>query len=153
MAYQKLNWLNKGEIGAIPINKTNLNHMDDGIKQNSNDIANIIESGSNNNGSWIKYSDGTLIQYGEVTKSLTITNKSDASGWFYDDGYIINFPILFSDINYFVDVKAAMPGLITLNVYSITEQENRRCKFNLSSNINYNNPSYKFRWFAIGKWK
>lgn len=31
MAYQKLNWLNKGETGAIPINKTNLNHMDDGI--------------------------------------------------------------------------------------------------------------------------
>lgn len=31
MAYQKLNWLNKGETGAIPINKTNLNHMDNGI--------------------------------------------------------------------------------------------------------------------------
>lgn len=31
MAYQKLNWLNKGETGAIPINKDNLNHMDNGI--------------------------------------------------------------------------------------------------------------------------
>ena len=34
MAYTKLNWLNKGETGAIPINKDNLNHMDNGISNN-----------------------------------------------------------------------------------------------------------------------
>lgn len=31
MAYERVNWLNKGETGAKPINKTNLNKMDKGI--------------------------------------------------------------------------------------------------------------------------
>ena len=113
----------------------------------------IVESGSNDNGSWIKYSDGTLIQYGNVTKSINIKNKSGSSGWYYDDGYAIKFPINFSDTNYFVDVNAALGGLITLNVYSITNYQNSICEFNLSSNIEYNNSNYKFRWFAIGRWK
>ena len=29
--YEALNWLNKGETGAIPVNKTNLEHMDEGL--------------------------------------------------------------------------------------------------------------------------
>lgn len=61
MAYQKLNWLNKGETGAIPINKDNLNHMDNGIEANDilgNDNANNI---------------GTL-------SSLSTTSKSDLVG-------------------------------------------------------------------------
>lgn len=39
MTYTKINWLNKGETGAKPINKTNLNHMDDGIVNNDNSIT------------------------------------------------------------------------------------------------------------------
>lgn len=31
MAYTKNNWKNSSEAGAIPINATNLNHMEDGI--------------------------------------------------------------------------------------------------------------------------
>lgn len=31
MIYERINWLNKGETGAKPINKTNLNQMDKGI--------------------------------------------------------------------------------------------------------------------------
>lgn len=113
----------------------------------------IVESGSNDNGRWIKYSDGTLVQYGEVTETLNIATKNNKTEWYYEDGHIINFPILFADINYFMDVNAALSVLITLNVYSITSQENSKCKFNLSSNIEYNNSNYKFRWFAIGRWK
>ena len=69
MAYTKLNWLNKGETGAIPINKDNLNHMDNGISNNDSAIGNlanlntsvkdnlvnainstVVESGTNENG-------------------------------------------------------------------------------------------------------
>ena len=32
MAYIKQNWKNKGEVGAIPINKDNLNHIENGIE-------------------------------------------------------------------------------------------------------------------------
>lgn len=125
----------------------------DDMNEIKNVVNGMIESGSNDNGRWIKYSDGTLVQYGEVTETLNIATKSSITNWYYEDGHIINFPILFADINYFMDVNAALGGLITLNVYSITSQENSKCKFNLSSNIEYNNSNYKFRWFAIGRWK
>lgn len=90
MAYQKLNWLNKGETGAIPINKINLNHMDDGIEQNSNDIANIIESGSNANGEWIKYASGKMI----CTRSIDVEmpcNKSWGTLFYGSDSNVYNF--------------------------------------------------------------
>ena len=47
MAYQKLNWLNKGETGAKPINKTNLNHMDDGIGENDIHIGDLSSLNTN----------------------------------------------------------------------------------------------------------
>ena len=46
MAYQKLNWLNKGETGAIPINKDNLNHMDNGIEANDKKLSDILNQES-----------------------------------------------------------------------------------------------------------
>lgn len=35
MAYSKVGWLNSGETGAKPINKNNLNQMDNGIYENN----------------------------------------------------------------------------------------------------------------------
>lgn len=113
----------------------------------------IIESGSNSNGSWVKFSDGTLIQYGLLVKNLTITNKSSSSDWYYDDGYVVKFPINFANINYVVDVKSAVANLITMNVYSITDYATDLCKFNLSNKISITVENYSFRWLAIGRWK
>lgn len=48
MAYQKLNWLNKGETGAIPINKDNLNHMDNGIETNDKNIGELSSLNTTN---------------------------------------------------------------------------------------------------------
>ena len=41
MIYERVNWLNKGETGAKPINKTNLNQMDKGIYDLQNIELNI----------------------------------------------------------------------------------------------------------------
>lgn len=41
MAYEKINWLNSNETGKKPINKTNLNHMDDGIADNDTNIGTL----------------------------------------------------------------------------------------------------------------
>lgn len=51
MAYQKLNWLNKGETGAIPINKDNLNHMDNGIETNDKNTGELSNLNTTNKGS------------------------------------------------------------------------------------------------------
>jgi len=42
MAYERINWLNKVETDAKPINKTNLNIMDEGIYNLQNELQNEI---------------------------------------------------------------------------------------------------------------
>ncbi|MDY3778453.1 MAG: hypothetical protein SOZ53_06325 [Candidatus Onthovivens sp.] len=100
MAYTKLNWLNKGETGAIPINKDNLNHMDNGISNNDSAIGNlanlntpvkdnlvnainstVVESGSNENGTYIKYDNGAMVCFKTVEGTAQITEQY--YGYFY----------------------------------------------------------------------
>lgn len=45
MSYKKINWLNSGETEAKPINKTNLNHMEEGI-DNSYIFKNLFNVGN-----------------------------------------------------------------------------------------------------------
>lgn len=68
MAYVKQEWKNLPNQ-TTPANATRMNHIEDGIYDNSVAISNIIESGSNSNGSWIKYSDGTMIITQKYTSS------------------------------------------------------------------------------------
>lgn len=72
MAYVKQEWKNLPNQ-TTPVNATRMEHIEQGIYDNSVEISNIIGSGSNSNGSWVKFSDGTLIQYGLLVKTLTIT--------------------------------------------------------------------------------
>ena len=86
MSYTKTNWVD----GETPINAANLNNIEDGIEQNSNDIANIIESGSNANGEWIKYASGKMI----CTRSIDVEipcNKSWGTLFYGPDSNVYNF--------------------------------------------------------------
>lgn len=152
MAYVKQEWKNLPNQ-TTPANATRMNHIEDGIYNNSVEISNIIGSGSNSNGSWVKFSDGTLIQYGLLVKTLTITKISSQTDWYYDDGYVVKFPINFANINYVVDVKSAVANLVTMNVYSITDYATNLCKVNLSNKISITVENHSFRWLAIGRWK
>lgn len=144
MAYTKTNWVND----SVPaINASNLNKIEQGIYDNA------FESGSNENGNYIKFNDGTLIQWGKVTKSVTINNLSSAAQWYYDDGYKINLPVSFVDNNYFANVSNYYSGNITLNVYSVTSRSASGFEFNLSCSIAVTNANVEFGWFAIGRWK
>lgn len=69
MAYQKLNWLNRGETGAIPINKTNLNHMDDGIVE-SNIFRNLFNVGN------AKISTNTGLNFNQTNNQILINGSS-----------------------------------------------------------------------------
>ena len=65
---EKINFINNQ---APALNATNLNQLQTNIE---NAINSVVESGSNDNGSWIKYSDGTMICYkstGEIDMNIT----------------------------------------------------------------------------------
>lgn len=148
MAYQKLNWLNRGETGAIPINKTNLNHMDDGIEQNSNDIANIIESGSNDNGSWVKFSDGTMICRNIfLIKDVTFTEL--ATGINYSETQTITYPQEFIDNDVSVKVSCRSANFAwAVNEISIASS----FQFDILHSTNVIRD-ISCSYIAIGRWK
>ncbi len=153
MAYQKLNWLNKGETGAIPINKTNLNHMDDGIEQNSNDIANIIESGSNDNGSWIKYSDGTMIC--SMSKNVYVNFSSSQKWgvmWESDNIDLGNFPQTFIEKPYVTISNFSESGGFIEILRDTTTSFVGNTKIARPSDTN-GTIEYTLSIIAIGKWK
>ena len=75
MAYTRVNWEDLPSTDT-PINATNLNKMDEGIYDNSLAIDNAIESGSNENGSYIKFNDGTLICRATINTSANESEKN-----------------------------------------------------------------------------
>lgn len=66
MAYSKQTWDTSSHVDP-----TRMNHIEDGIADNS------FESGSNDNGRWIKFTDGTMICY----KSIPFRNLAVNTAW------------------------------------------------------------------------
>lgn len=62
------------EDGVTKGNATTFNQMQTNIE---NEINGIVESGSNENGSWTKWADGTM----ECNNHINITNLSVSSSW------------------------------------------------------------------------
>lgn len=74
---EKINFENLPSTNT-PINAENLNLMQDNVENAINSIG-IVESGSNDNGKWIKYADGTMIitqEYVVATATTSVTMGS-----------------------------------------------------------------------------
>lgn len=105
----------------------------------------VLESGNNANGNYVKYSDGTLIQYSDGKVEVDINSSA-----YWDKS--IALPMSFIDKNYFaICSNETNNSSIKIEVLSMSYYEN-----SLMARI-YNGTgtsySVKFRWFAIGKWK
>lgn len=70
---EKINFVNNE---APYLSAENLNQMQDNIE---NAISGVVESGSNSNGSWIKYADGTMIIRQKYIDPQAITSVSMGS--------------------------------------------------------------------------
>lgn len=66
------------------------------IKALNEKVAGIVESGSNANGSWVKYADGTMIQY--VYMEVADQAINNAYGVLYQSQRVWTFPIPFVGI-------------------------------------------------------
>lgn len=94
---EKINFINNQ---APALSATNLNQLQTNIE---NAINSVVESGTNSNGSWIKFSDGTMIC--RATKELSnvaITNNIN-NGSFYCSEELTpfnNFPKDFIEVPY-----------------------------------------------------
>jgi hypothetical protein len=114
----------------------------------------VVESGSNSNGSYIKYSDGTMICYKIVTGT---TNISTAWGNGYTSGadnsiYLGNFAAEFISkpiVNVTLERGSSNCWLASnINVGTISAGIVSLLRFTMATNV-----AYTLNVIAIGKWK
>ena len=171
MAYTKTNWTD-----TTPINTTNLNKIENGIAANDTAIGNlsnlntsskdnlvtainsVVESGSNNNGSWIKFADGTMICKFTQIINVAVTN---AWGSLYGGKFSVHdYP------QEFIDIPEASITLVANNdgnyggwignnggTDDIRPTKKNIGEFVILRPTTSSNGNYKVQVIAIGKWK
>ena len=171
MAYTKTNWTD-----TTPINTTNLNKIENGIAANDTAIGNlsnlntsskdnlvtainsVVESGSNNNGSWIKFADGTMICKFTQIINVAVTN---AWGSLYGGKFSVHdYP------QEFIDIPEASITLVANNdgnyggwignnggTDDIRPTKKNIGEFVMLRPTTTSNGYYKVQVIAVGKWK
>ena len=171
MAYTKTNWTD-----TTPINTTNLNKIENGIAANDTAIGNlsnlntsskdnlvtainsVVESGSNNNGSWIKFADGTMICRFTQIINVAVTN---AWGSLYGGKFSVHdYP------QEFIDIPEASITLVANNdgnyggwignnggTDDIRPTKKNIGEFVMLRPTTTSNGYYKVQVIAVGKWK
>ena len=122
------------------------------IKSLNKKIVGIIESGSNANGSYIKFVDGTLLQYGVYDTGSTELNKEYGSVFYDNKVHTFNFPLSFIDNNVSVtstlELKGGIGG-VSLSDFNINSMS-----YYIFSTLSRNfRETAKIHWQAIGRWK
>jgi hypothetical protein len=125
----------------------NLNQMQDNIEEA---INGIIESGSNDNGSYIKYEDGTMICHTRKTITIAVNN---AWGSLYASEVIaaLTYPVPFIKTP---TISFGVESAISVWAMCAEPGNNIRTpKFYLVSGVTNNLAYFDIEYIAIGKWK
>jgi hypothetical protein len=111
----------------------------------------IIEYGTNANGRYIKYADGTMVCWYYSSASYAIDNPTD-SGVFYSIGLHLYFPVPFAS-----EVPVVIPAAISGNNYfswGSTEAHNANVSYTILSLVSPSSTASSYvSYIAIGRWK
>ena len=116
-------------------------------------INSVVSSGSNTNGNYVKYADGTMICYGEKSGSATwgdywsFCKRSPDN---QNDAISLTFPQTFTSTPT-VQLTGNQDGSIFAAIVLTTSATT--LKVVLFKPTNNQSTNYKFSWLAIGKWK
>lgn len=136
---------NKGENGAIPLSAENLNY-------NFNDLDNrsVNESGSNNNGSWIKFNNGLMITIHQVNQSLARTSEW---GSMYETNQAANLGDYPQGFKYTPYIFLTLYGQNALFESINDATKTSAGKVFLIAPTSNVEQTYTIQVFAIGQWK
>ena len=141
---EKINFINNQ---APALNATNLNQLQTNIE---NAINSVVESGSNNNGSWIKYSDGTMICWRQETVTDQAINKEYGS--LYQGTRQYTFPVPFvGNVNAKCTIFQYGTSASWGTAYSISNTQVALRGFDAFSRAA--GEKCTIGYIAIGKWK
>lgn len=122
----------------------------DDMNEIKNVVNGMIESGSNDNGSWIKYSDGRLITMHKVTRNLA---RTATWGNMYESttqADLGNYPMAFKDIPFVYVTLHEVNALLEAVQFS---SANNAGKVYILAPTSSKSADYVFHVLAIGKWK
>ena len=111
----------------------------------------IIERGSNANGEYVRFADGTQICWGTgtINVSTTLNNHfGSSSGASVTGNALISFPAAFSNTNYSVTVFPTFRGFTVLGAYS-KNGANAAVRMGVSGSTANDVP---YEWSAFGRW-
>lgn len=150
MAYTKTTWVND----VTPANATNMNNIENGIEANDIALSNIkdyiIESGSNTNGFYEKYANGTLKQWGKVKVTDELKTAHGSTGWYRTaNEQFITHPIPFVGETPVINLMAQA----ALNFAYVSKNNLDNTGFYPLTSYSAAGATRYVHWTAIGKWK
>ena len=167
MAYTKTNWTN-----TTPINTTNLNNIENGISANDISIGNlsnlttpttdtlvgainsIVESGSNSNGSWTKYADGTMICTRSIDKEISCNNSWGSLFYGYDSTVYKFAQEFISAPKLFLTAYQRLNSSFWLsNYYNTIVNKDSFYNYSIMRATSADSVALTLNVLAIGRWK
>lgn len=122
-------------------------------------ISGIISNGSNENGNWIKYSDGTMMQYGEATFGTSGTNVDSYIMVTFPQSFVGSYRI-FAQIRYTGGISQnytlgtiLTPSVDTSKTYNYIYRRLSYYAPGDAEQTQLYSQALPFYWFAIGRWK
>ena len=111
--------------------------------------AKIVESGSNANGTWIKFADGTLIQRG--VSGVMTTNLPPSMGGIYGADGTHTFPVPFFNADYTVNGNGT--GWTNWGGWAVAYSTESLTGFGSRGWSGSSAATFRLAWMAIGRWK
>lgn len=116
----------------------------------------IIETGSNENGKWIKYDDGTMIVAQQFIRTTNIDNPTGVL-YYISIFDIPNFPVTFTEVQS-CNVTMYNNNACSCNPYSNDKTTGARLakcceRILVYAPETYANETITFNVIAVGKWK
>lgn len=122
------------------------------IKALNTKVEGIVESGSNDNGSWVKFADGTMICSGYISQTLTRTTQRSDCGGYRTSGVTVNFPATFIETPQLSLLDTSSTDF-SLGCRSSSVNTSYFNVFWHAINSSSSQLNYKADYIAIGKWK
>lgn len=112
----------------------------------------IVESGSNSDGSWVKYADGTMKQWGEITTGSDISVNNSIAGGFRSGTNALPLPQNFNNTSYnILSGRTGDDSAFGVDSFSdVVGQAGFVLKRITSGTAS---SGITLGWLAIGKWK
>jgi len=111
-------------------------------------LKDVVESGSNANGTYIKFSDGTMICTGTFVDTLAVNNATGAL-WFAYKAW--TFPVAFNAVPTYVD--ASFAGSTVLIGAGSSSISTTSMTYHVLATASQASIAVTSRCIAVGRWK